>query len=80
MAPERAAPLIFYAWVRQLTLAVFGDDVGAALLDRQLGSRSFREALQQEEKHLRVIREWHTTLIMGESGHPKSGTRGTIEE
>ena len=42
-------------------------------------ARSFREALQQEEKHLRVIREWHTALIMGESGNPKSGTRGTIE-
>jgi rubrerythrin len=43
-------------------------------------ARSFREALTQEEKHLRVIREWHTTLVMGESGNPKSGTRGTIEE
>ena len=46
MAAERAAPLIFYAWVRQLTLGVFADDVGAALLDRQLANRSFREALE----------------------------------
>lgn len=46
MAAERAAPLIFYAWVRQLTLGVFADDIGPVLLDRQLGGRSFREALE----------------------------------
>jgi penicillin amidase len=46
MAAERAAPLILSAWVRQLTQAVFSDELGAALYERQLGSRSFREALE----------------------------------
>lgn len=65
MAAERAAPLIFYAWVRQLTLAVFGDDVGAALLDRQLGSRSFREALENviERDDTRWCDDTETALV-----------------
>lgn len=46
MAAERAAPLIFTAWVRQLTRGVFADDLGAALFDEQLGKRSFRDALE----------------------------------
>jgi penicillin amidase len=46
MSAERAAPLIFWAWVRQLTRAVFEDDLGEALYDRQLASRSFRDALE----------------------------------
>ncbi|WP_428423908.1 penicillin acylase family protein [Methylibium sp.] len=46
MAAERAAPLIFTAWVRQLTRGVFADDLGARLFDDQLGKRSFREALE----------------------------------
>ena len=46
MSAERAAPLIFWAWVRQLTRAVFEDDLGEALFERQLGSRSFRDALE----------------------------------
>ncbi|HZE91378.1 MAG TPA: penicillin acylase family protein [Rhizobacter sp.] len=46
MAADRAAPLILWAWTRQLTQAVFADEVGAALYQRQLGVRSFREALE----------------------------------
>ncbi|HSV69263.1 MAG TPA: penicillin acylase family protein [Methylibium sp.] len=46
MAAERAAPLIFWAWVRQLTRGVFADDIGTALFERQLATRSFREALE----------------------------------
>jgi ferritin-like protein len=29
--------------------------------------RDFRQALLQEEKHLRVIHDWYTSLVMGES-------------
>lgn len=46
MSAERAAPLIFTAWVRHLTRAVFADDLGEALFDEQIGKRSFREALE----------------------------------
>ncbi len=46
MAADRAAPLIFWAWARQLTLAVFGDELGQPMLDRTLGGRSFRDALE----------------------------------
>lgn len=46
MAVDRAAPLIFWAWSRQLTRRVLADDVGEALFDRSLGSRSFRDAMQ----------------------------------
>ncbi len=46
MAADRAAPLIFWAWARQLTLAVFADELGQPLLDRTLGGRSFRDALE----------------------------------
>lgn len=46
MAPDRAAPLIFWAWARHLTEAVFADEVGPELFEVQLGSRNFREALE----------------------------------
>ncbi len=46
MAADQAAPLIFWAWVRQLTPAVFADEVGAANWARTFGGRSFREALE----------------------------------
>ena len=46
MAADRAVPLIFWAWSRQLTHAVFADDLGQPLLDRTLGGRSFRDALE----------------------------------
>lgn len=45
MAADRAAPLIFWAWARQLTEGVFADEVGATLFEAQLGTRNFREAL-----------------------------------
>jgi penicillin G amidase len=46
MAADQAAPLIFWAWVRQLTPALFADEVGAANWARSFGGRSFREALE----------------------------------
>lgn len=46
MAADRAAPLIFWAWSRQLTQGVFADDIGQALMTRSLGGRSFRDALE----------------------------------
>lgn len=47
MAAGKAAPLIAWAWARQLTLGVFRDDVGEALFDKQVGAnRSFRDALE----------------------------------
>jgi penicillin amidase len=39
------APLLYWAWQRQLAQAVFADDVGAALWDRSLQGRSFTDAL-----------------------------------
>jgi rubrerythrin len=41
-------------------------------------ARSFRTALQEEERHLRVIRDWHSALVMGESGKPT--TKARIQE
>ena len=46
MAADRAAPLIFTAWARQLTEAVFADEVGMATWSRSIGSRPFRDALE----------------------------------
>lgn len=46
MAADKAAPLIAWAWARQLTLGVFRDEVGAALYDRMVATRSFREGLE----------------------------------
>ena len=46
MSVDKAAPLIFWAWARQLTEAVFADEVGPALFEAQLGSRNFRDALE----------------------------------
>ena len=46
MAPQRAAPLIFWAWARQLTVGVFGDDMDAVVFDRSLENRSYRDALE----------------------------------
>jgi penicillin amidase len=44
MAADSAAPLIYWAWSRQLGLAVFADEMGA-LYESTLGSRVFRDAL-----------------------------------
>jgi penicillin amidase len=46
MSAERAAPLIYWAWLRQLTQGVFADEVGQPLYERSLGGRSYRDALQ----------------------------------
>ena len=45
MAAERAAPLILWAWQRQLTQRVFADELGAGLYERAIGGRTFRDAL-----------------------------------
>jgi penicillin amidase len=45
MAPDKAAPLIYWAWLRHLTRQVFEDDLGPALAQR-LAGRSFRDALE----------------------------------
>jgi penicillin G amidase len=46
MAADAAAPLIFWAWTRQLTEAIFADEVGAELWQSSFGTRPFREALE----------------------------------
>lgn len=46
MAADKAAPLIFFAWIRNLTQAVFADELGAAQWDRSIGGRSYRDALE----------------------------------
>jgi penicillin amidase len=46
MSADGAAPLIFSVWVRHLARAVFEDDLGPTLYTRQLGQRSFRDALE----------------------------------
>ena len=46
MAAHKAAPLIFWAWARQLTVGVFSDEVGAALFERTLENRGYRDALE----------------------------------
>lgn len=44
MVADRAAPLIFWSWVRHLTHAVFADEMGEELWVRS--GRSFRDALE----------------------------------
>jgi penicillin amidase len=47
MRAEDSAPLIFTAWARQLTRAVFVDELGGPeVYERVLGTRSFRDALE----------------------------------
>ena len=46
MAADKAAPLIFWAWQRQLARGIFMDDVTEALWERSLASRSFQDALE----------------------------------
>ena len=46
MAAERAAPLILWAWQRQLARGIFQDDAGDALWERSLATRSFQDALE----------------------------------
>jgi penicillin amidase len=47
MAADRAAPLIFWAWQRQLARALFADDVSEALWEKSLSGRNFQEALER---------------------------------
>ena len=44
MAGERAAPLIFWAWARQLAQGLFADDVGGTVWNAS--TRAWREGLQ----------------------------------
>ena len=44
MAADRAAPLIFWAWARQLSQGIFADDLGTPLWERS--GRSFRDAME----------------------------------
>ena len=46
MRADSAAPLIFWAWVRQLTEGLLADEIGADLYPRVLGNRSFRDAVE----------------------------------
>ena len=46
MAADSAAPLIYWAWQRQLARGIFMDDVGTVLWDRSLATRSFQDALE----------------------------------
>ena len=47
MRADAAAPLIFWSWSRQLTRAIFVDELGGdAVYERVLGSRTFRDALE----------------------------------
>jgi penicillin amidase len=45
MAADKAAPLIFWAWQRQMSQGVFADDAGEALWQRSLQGRSYTDAL-----------------------------------
>jgi penicillin amidase len=44
MAADKAAPLIFWAWARQLSEGVFADEMGKDLWER--GNRSYRDGLE----------------------------------
>jgi len=46
MAADRAAPLIYWAWHRQLSRLVLADEMGEALYERLLGQRGYFDALE----------------------------------
>ena len=46
MAGGSTAPLVWWAWQRQLAHGVFGDDVTPELWQRSLATRSFQDALE----------------------------------
>jgi penicillin G amidase len=50
MVAGSAAPLIYWAWQRQLARGIFMDDAGAALWERGLSTRSFQDALEDVMK------------------------------
>jgi penicillin amidase len=46
MAADKAAPLIYWAWHRQLAQRVLADELGAPLYDRLLGQRGYFDSLE----------------------------------
>mgnify|MGYP002623606942 CR=1 FL=1 len=46
MAADRAAPLIYWAWMRQLSRAVLLDEASEALFEKAFATRSFQDALE----------------------------------
>ena len=46
MAADQAAPLIYWAWQRQLARGIFMDDTGVELWERSLATRTFQDALE----------------------------------
>ena len=46
MDADKAAPLIFWAWSRHLSESIFADELGAAMWQRGIGGRTFRDALE----------------------------------
>lgn len=46
MVPGSSVAAIYWVWVRQLTQAVFADDLGEGFYDRTTANRQFRDALQ----------------------------------
>ena len=46
MAADKAAPLIYWAWHRQLSQRVLADELGMPLYDRLLGQRGYFDALE----------------------------------
>ncbi|MDE2396216.1 MAG: penicillin acylase family protein [Burkholderiales bacterium] len=46
MAADKAAPLVYWAWQRQLARGLFEPKVGPQLWERGLASRSFQDALE----------------------------------
>ncbi|MDE2371141.1 MAG: penicillin acylase family protein [Burkholderiales bacterium] len=46
MSADSAAPLIYWAWQRELAQGLFADDTGGALWERSLAGRSFQDALE----------------------------------
>lgn len=46
MAAGQPAPLIAWAWQRQLARGIFADDAGEALWEKSLAGRSFQDALE----------------------------------
>lgn len=46
MAADKAAPLIYWAWHRQLAQQVLTDELGAPLFDRLLGQRGYFDSIE----------------------------------
>lgn len=46
MLPGSAAAAVYWVWLRQLTQAVFADDLGAEFYDRSTANRQYRDAVE----------------------------------